>query len=103
VADAHGWELTLQEGINAFTVLLTIPKSRRQKIDTAVGKSVDLFLEFIAELLGIDTCSIMLSDGVNRRTKDPEFHGLSDDIVKRTRIKPGDQISGWVALEGKSL
>lgn len=103
VADAHGWELSLQEGIKAFTLTLGIPKSRRQKIDAAVGKSVDLFLEFIAELLGIDTCSIMLSDGITGELRIQSAMGLPEDIVKRTRIKPGDQISGWVALEGKPL
>ncbi len=103
VADAHGWELSLEEGIKAFTVMLTIPKSRRQKIDTAVGRSIDLFLEFIAELLGIDTCSIMLRDSITGELRIQSAMGLSDEIVKRTRIKPGDQISGWVALEGKPL
>lgn len=103
VADAHGWELSLQDGIRAFTLFLAIPKSRRQKIDTAVGRSVDLFLEFIAELLGIDTCSIMLSDGITGELRIQSAMGLPDDVVKRTRIRPGDQISGWVALEGKPL
>jgi response regulator RpfG family c-di-GMP phosphodiesterase/nitrogen-specific signal transduction histidine kinase len=103
VADIHGWNITVKNDDSAFVVDLDIPRSERQKINTAVGKSIDLFLEFISELLCLDICSVMLSDDVTGELKIQSARGLADDIIKRTRIRPGDQICGWVAMEGKPL
>jgi response regulator RpfG family c-di-GMP phosphodiesterase/signal transduction histidine kinase len=103
VAENHGWDMTVKNDDTALAVLLTIPKSKKQKIDAAVGKSIDLFLEFISELLGLDICSIMLSDEVTGDLRIQSAMGLTDDVIKRTRIRMGDQICGWVAMEGKPL
>jgi response regulator RpfG family c-di-GMP phosphodiesterase/signal transduction histidine kinase len=103
VAENHGWDMTVKNDDTALAVLLTIPKSKKQKIDAAVGKSIDLFLEFISELLGLDICSIMLSDEVTGELRIQSAMGLADDVIKRTRIRMGDQICGWVAMEGKPL
>lgn len=103
VAENHGWNLAVKNDEISYTVCLTIPKSNRQKLDAAIGKSIDLFLEFISELLGLDICSIMLSDEHTGELRIQSAMGLTDDIIKRTRIQPGDQICGWVAMEGKPL
>ena len=103
VAENHGWHITVKNTDTRFAICITIPKSNRQKIDAAVGKGIDLFLEFISELLGLDICSIMLSDELTGELRIQSAMGLTDDIIKRTRIRPGDQICGWVALEGKPL
>jgi HD-GYP domain-containing protein (c-di-GMP phosphodiesterase class II)/signal transduction histidine kinase len=98
-AENLGWDLIV--GTSALT--LAIPLSRRQKIDAAMGRSIELFLEFIAEMMGLDTCSIMLRDEATGELKIQSAMGLNEDIVKKTRIRLGDQISGWVALEGKPV
>jgi response regulator RpfG family c-di-GMP phosphodiesterase/signal transduction histidine kinase len=102
-AEFHGWTLTTKQGKGTFTVSVHIPKSRKQKVDAAVGKSIDLFLEFISELLGLDICSIMLNDEITGELRIQSAMGLTDEIVRRTRIRLGDRISGWVAMEGKPL
>lgn len=102
-ADSHGWEMKMDNTGDAFMISIEIPKSRRQKIETAVGKSIDLFLEFIAEMMGLSTCSIMLRDEASGEMKIQSALGLDKNIVRSTRIRPGDQISGWVALEGKPV
>jgi GAF domain-containing protein len=45
----------------------------------------------------------MLSDDLTSELTVKSAVGLDDDIVKRTKIKLGDKIAGWVALEGKPL
>ena len=102
-AESLGWDLEMETGAGSFTLTMVIPRSRRQKIDAAVGKSIDLFLEFIAEMMGLNTCSIMLRDDVTGELRIRSALGLDEDIVRTTRIRPGDQISGWVAMEGKPV
>jgi HD-GYP domain-containing protein (c-di-GMP phosphodiesterase class II) len=103
IIEIHGWELNAKNRDGAFSISLTIPKSKRQKIEAAITTSIDLFLEFIAELLDLSVCSILLSDELTGDLTVKSARGLPDDVVKQTRIRPGDKISGWVACEGKPL
>jgi len=55
-----------------------------------------------ASLLQAETVSIMLRDKDGfLRIKHAE--GLSSDIIKSTRVSPGEGISGWVVEEGKPI
>jgi GAF domain-containing protein len=45
----------------------------------------------------------MLRDEATGELKIQSAMGLDEDIVRKTRIRVGDQISGWVALEGKPV
>jgi HD-GYP domain-containing protein (c-di-GMP phosphodiesterase class II) len=65
--------------------------------------TTDLFVEFISGLLDVDICSIMLTDELTGELVIKSSHGLSEDVVRNTRIRPGDRIAGWVAVEGKPL
>jgi putative methionine-R-sulfoxide reductase with GAF domain len=103
IADTHRWKLLAQNNDNACDIILMIPRSTKEAIDTYVDRSMDYFVEFISELLDLDICSIMLSDELTNELTVKSAIGLDDDIVRRTRIKFGDSIAGWVALEGKPL
>ncbi len=103
VAEAHGWGFEVSNKDNTFTVSLTIPKSAREKLETTVNMTMDMFVEFITELLDLNTCSIMLGDEITGELTIKGARGISNDIVKRTRIKFGEQIAGMVAIEGKPL
>ncbi len=103
IVETHRWKLSAINSDTSCRITLSIPKSIKQTIDTYVGQSMDSFVEFIAELLDIDICSIMLSDELTSELTVKSAIGLDDDIIKRTRIKFGDKIAGWVALEGKPL
>lgn len=55
-----------------------------------------------AALLKAETVSVMLKDtDGSLRIKHAE--GLSTEIIKGTRVRPGEGISGWVAEEGKPI
>lgn len=103
VAEAHGWGFEVRNTDNNFVVSLTIPKSVKEKLEATVNVTMDMFVEFITELLDLNTCSIMLGDEITGELTIKSARGLSNEIVKRTRIKFGDQIAGVVAIEGKPL
>lgn len=103
IAEAHGWTLDAENKDNTFIVSLTIPKSTKERLDTTVSLTMDMFVEFISELLDLNICSIMLRDDITAELTIKSAKGLSDEIVKRTRIKLGDQVAGWVANEGKPV
>jgi GAF domain-containing protein len=103
IVETHRWKLVAVNSATDCQVTLSIPRSVKQTIDTYVGQSMDSFVQFISELLDIDICSIMLSDELTSELTVKSAIGLDDDIIKRTRIKFGDKIAGWVALEGKPL
>ena len=103
VADAHGWGFVAGNTDNTFTVSITIPKSVREKLEATVNITMDMFVEFITELLDLNTCSIMLGDEITGELTIKSARGLNNEVVKQTRIKFGEQIAGLVAIEGKPL
>jgi len=103
VVAAHRWLLAASNTDNAYRITITIPKSTKHKIEAFIDTSMDLFIDLISELLDLDICSIMLTDELTSELTVKSARGLDDDIIKRTRIKFGDRIAGWVALEGKPL
>ncbi|MEW6067970.1 MAG: GAF domain-containing protein [Nitrospirota bacterium] len=103
VAEAHGWGFEVKNIDNTFLVSITISTSTKEKLDALINMSMNMFVEVISELMDINICSIMLSDNITGDLTIKGVKGLSDEIVKRTRIRFGDQIAGWVASEGKPL
>jgi GAF domain-containing protein len=103
VADAHGWGFEAGNVDNTFTVSITIPKSFREKLEATVNITMDMFVEFITELLDLNICSIMLGDEITGELTIKSARGLNNEVVKQTRIKFGEQIAGLVAIEGKPL
>ena len=103
VAEVHQWRLSAENIQNTCRITLAIPNNTKEKIDAYLTKGMDAFVEFISDVLNIDICSIMLSDEFTGELSVKSARGLDDEIIKRTRIKFGDKIAGWVALEGKPL
>ena len=103
VAEIHYWDVEVDNKDNSCIVTIKIAKSQNQKIEAAIAVSMDMFVEYLSDILDIDICSIMLADDLTGELTIKSSRGLSDDIVRRTRIRPGDKIAGWVAVEGKPL
>ncbi|MEW6110114.1 MAG: GAF domain-containing protein [Nitrospirota bacterium] len=103
VAEMQGWRLDAKNEDSKCIISINIPRSIRQKREVAINKTMEMFVEFISDLLDVKTCSIMLGDMFTGELTIRSSMGLDDDVVKRTRLKPGDKIAGWVALEGKPL
>lgn len=103
IAETHRWRLSAFDSDGKGHITLLIPKSTKEAFDIYVDRSMDSFVEFVSELLDIDICSIMLSDDLPSELTVKGAVGLDDEIIKRTKIKFGDKIAGWVAREGKPL
>ena len=103
IAETHQWTLSAKNSETSSHIALCIPKNSKETFDTYVDRSMDVFVEFISELLNLDICSVMLSDDLTSELTVKSAVGLDDDIIKKTKIKLGDKIAGWVALEGKPL
>lgn len=103
VAESHGWRLGIGNNEEGFRVSLQIPRAEHIRRETALNLVMDRALGFVSELLGVDTCSLMLSDELTGELTIRSARGLDDWIVQQTRIRPGDRIAGWVALEGRPV
>ena len=103
IAESHRWNVSACNRNGNGHILLSIPKSGKEAFDIYVDRSMDSFVEFVSGLLDLNICSIMLSDDLPSELTVKGAVGLDDEIIKRTRIKFGDKISGWVAQEGKPL
>jgi len=103
VAEAHGWGFNAGNADGNFIVSLTMPKSVKEKMEAAVSLTMDMFVDIISELMDLSICSIMLGNELTGELTIMSARGLTDEIVKRTRIRFGDQIAGFVAVEGKPL
>ncbi|MEW6001254.1 MAG: GAF domain-containing protein [Nitrospirota bacterium] len=103
VIDAHRWNLNAENADGTFLVSIIIPKSTKQTIEAIIDTTAEMFIEFISELLDLNICSMMISDELTGELSIASARGLDENVIKRTRIKFGDSIAGWVALEGKPL
>lgn len=68
-----------------------------------MNSCLNKFIDLVSEVLDVNICSIMLSDELTGDLVIRGAKGLNEDVIKRTRLKLGDRIAGWVALEGKPL
>lgn len=103
VIEAHRWLLSAENGPTSSIITMTIPKIERLKIEAIIENMVEGLTEFITELMEINVCSIMLADEFTGDLLIKGAIGLDEDIIRRTRLRIGDSIAGWVALEGKPL
>lgn len=103
VVDIHRWDLLAENTPSGLLVSLSIPKSTRQKVEAVVNTTIDMFLEFIAEVLDVNMCSVMLCDDLTGDLMIKGARGLDDLLIKQTRVRMGERIAGWVALEGEPL
>lgn len=103
IIESHHWNISAENAENRCTVVVSIPKSAQETRNIYLDHAIDSFVELIAKLLDVDICSMMLCDNLTNELTMKSAVGLDEDIIKRTRIKFGDKIAGWVALEGKPL
>lgn len=103
VIETHRWLLSAENGPTSSIITITIPKIERLKVEAIIENMVEGLTEFITELMEINVCSIMLADEFTGDLLIKGAIGLDEDIIRRTRLRIGDSIAGWVALEGKPL
>jgi len=60
-------------------------------------------IEKVADLLDAERGSLMLLDAENQELSIRAARGVSEDIIKHTKVKLGEGISGWVAKNKEPL
>ncbi|NQT90534.1 MAG: GAF domain-containing sensor histidine kinase [Candidatus Omnitrophica bacterium] len=67
------------------------------------AKCTESVMDRTSAAMGTELGSLMLMDEKKKELFIKNARGLGEDIVKVTRVKLGEGISGWVAKEGKPL
>jgi signal transduction histidine kinase len=68
-----------------------------------LGRLLELLVDMVTSHLRVEMGSIMLVDKMQKELRIKAARGLEKEIVRRTRVKMGEGISGWVAKEVKPL
>lgn len=91
---------TLEDMVKQFSVIHEISQVIGSELQDE--KLIRKIIVETAALLNAETVSVMLKNGDGcLRIKHAE--GLSAEIIKSTRVNPGEGISGWVSEEGKPI
>ncbi len=101
--EIHKGAISARNTPQGFAVKCVIPKSLKEQRNVNVSELMNLFVSFTAKAMSLNTCSLMLKDELTGELTIKGAYGLDEEIVRRTRLKIGDQISGWVAFEKKPL
>jgi len=70
---------------------------------TSEEQVYDEFLDVIVEEIKVPSVSLMIFDEENNRLQVVASRGMSEDLLKKITIKPGEQIAGWVYENGKPV
>jgi hypothetical protein len=103
IAENHGWTMTAKNTDQSFEIQVLIPLESRLKMDVALSSAMDLYLDFVSNILNVESCSIMLADEMTGDLTIRSAKGIEKNVIRKTRIRFGDRIAGWVAQEGKPL
>ncbi|MDH4099781.1 MAG: ATP-binding protein [Nitrospirota bacterium] len=104
IIELHGGEIHVDSRVGEGTTF-TVTLQRHDKGDyqKELQKTLDLLSDMIAEVMHVKITSLMLVDQSTDELTIKSSHGLDPTTVANTRLKIGDKIAGWVALEGKPL
>lgn len=103
IAQAARWEVACENRSGRFVVMVSIRKDEKEISEAMVEAALGKFNDLMAELIGVDTCSIMLGNESTGEFTIISAKGLDEDIVHTARIRFGESVAGWVALEGRPL
>jgi len=103
IVDVHKWDLRTAMTKEVLTITISIVKSKWQQTQAHINSAMELLVEFVSEILDLDICSVMVSDDITGDLTLRSARGLEDTLAKQTRVRIGDSIAGWVAVEGKPL
>ncbi len=91
----------LKREIIGIATLLDIGKTLVSIKDP--GEQMTLIVKTIMTVMRAKICSLMLVDPETKMLKIKASQGLSKEIIRDTKIKIGEEISGWIAKEGQPL
>ncbi|MBI1865326.1 MAG: GAF domain-containing protein, partial [Nitrospirae bacterium] len=104
ILELHGGGLDLESKPGGeVRFLLTFDMTADRVVTRLSTKAFDLLNDLISEIMDVRISSIMMIDETNAELAIRTARGLDDETIRRTRLRLGDNIAGWVALEGRPL
>lgn len=103
IAEAHDWKMSAGSNDGFPHLSVTIPSISGEKRSVFLRSALDLFTQIASEMLDLKTCSIMLVDEMSGDLTIRSAVGIDELIMQKTRLRPGESVAGWVAIEGKAL
>lgn len=103
IARAARWEIVCENRSGCLGVTVAMRKDEKEISEALVEAALGKFNDLMAELLCVDTCSIMLASESTGEFTIMTAKGLDEEIVRNASIRFGDSVAGWVALEGRPL
>lgn len=95
------WESHLVRRMAELKGLHRIISAANSTLD--LDTSMQLVVETVAEVIGVEVCSVYLYD---KNTDDLTLratHGLNNAVVGQVRVRIGEGITGWAAREGRPI
>jgi CheY-like chemotaxis protein len=69
----------------------------------AIPDLLDFFIGVAADVLDVERASLMLVEERSNEMRIAAHRGLNAEVASKVRLKVGEGIAGWVALEGKPI
>jgi HD-GYP domain-containing protein (c-di-GMP phosphodiesterase class II) len=103
LVDLHDGSIDASNEPEGLTFSVILPKVEKVEFEKKLHQTLNMFLSFISDLMEVNIASIMLFDENKGELRITSAQGLDEDVIRNTRIKMGERIAGWVAMEGKPL
>lgn len=95
------WENHLVRRMAELKGLHRIISAANSTLD--LDTSMQLVVETVAEVIGVEACSVYLYDKNSDDLTLRATHGLNSAAVGQIRIRMGEGITGWAAREGRPI
>ena len=95
----------LEEMVKDRTKELTIFYRIGREISSTLmlEEVLGIIVDRVAETLNAEICSVLLLDKKSESLSIKACRGLQEDITHQSRVKMGEQVSGWVAKYGEAV
>ena len=86
-----------------FTISLDFIKNQKAYRSSMINELMSSIIPFVADMMSVQKCSLMLFDDRLKEMTIRSSIGLSEAIIRETRLARGEGISGWVADKKRPL
>jgi HD-GYP domain-containing protein (c-di-GMP phosphodiesterase class II)/signal transduction histidine kinase len=101
--ETHKGIIKAANSAKGFTISLDFIKNQKTYRNAMVNELMSSIIPFVADLMSVQKCSLMLFDDRSKEMTIRSSIGLSENIIRETRLTRGEGISGWVADKKRPL